>query len=159
MKPQIKFTKRMQALFGAPDATIAAEVIAEYVNALEDYTEAELKRAGDKIAKTRRIRAWPTVAECIDAAEDARRNPADVNLKVIGNFDKWWEERLSRIATASDEAGIADQLEMIRPYAEAKWIAPWHWQEATAAAERRRKAWKSDHAAKVALRMIGEGGP
>mgnify|MGYP006921403881 CR=1 FL=1 len=157
MKPQIHFTKRMQALFGAPDATIAAEVIAEYVNALDGYAEGELNRAADKIARTRRIRSWPTVAECIDAAEEARRNPADVGLKVIGNFDRWWGERLAKIDTAATEADIHDQLEIIRPYYEAKWIPQRHWNEATSHAEQRRKTWKSEHAAKIALRTIGEG--
>lgn len=157
MKPEIKFTRRMSALFGSPDAAIAADVIGEYVTALAGYTDAELNRAADKIARSRRIRAWPTVAECIDAAEEARRNPVDANLKVIGNFDTWWTERLERIDTATTEADIHDQLEMIRPYAEARWIKDRHWQEAVAHAEQRRKTWKAEGARKVALRTVGEG--
>ncbi len=60
------------------------------------------------------------------AAEEARKAPADANLKLIGNFDVWWAERLARIDAATTEADIHDQLEIIRPYAEARWIKDRH---------------------------------
>jgi hypothetical protein len=158
MQPELKFTKRMLALFGVPDGTSVEDVVAEYANALRGHDETALQRAADRIARTRRIRAWPTVAECLDAVEEASKvAPASATLKIIKNFHVWWGERLAKIDAAETETEIAAQIDMVRPYADAKWIAPHHWAEAEAHAARRRKQWSKDGARKVAMRVVGEG--
>lgn len=156
MKPEIKFARRMLALFGAPEVSTVDEVVAEYANALRGNTLEVLDRAADKIAHTRRIRAWPTVAECLDAVAEARRLPAGVKLDPIENFEDWYELRCNRIETAETEAQIAAELAIIEPYHVAKWIRPQHWHDATALAHRRRKALASDGARKLTDRIVGE---
>ena len=158
IRPELKFTKRMLALFGIPDGASVEDVVAEYANALRGEDDEVLQRAATRIARTRRIRAWPTVAECLDAVEEARKvAPAPATLKVIKNFHVWWAERLAKIDQAETETEIAAQLDMVRPYAEAKWIGANHWADAQYHAERRRKQWAKDGARKVAMRVVGEG--
>lgn len=157
MKPELKFTRRMFALFGAPEVASVDEVIIEYTNALRGNTAEVLDRAADKIARERRIRAWPTVAECLDAVSEVKRHPNDAKLEPIGNFEEWIDMRLRRIETAENEQQIAAELALIEPYHLAKWIDPRHMATAKATADMRRRQWKKDGAAKLAQRVIGEG--
>lgn len=158
IRPELKFTKRMLALFGIPDGASVEDVVAEYANALRGEDDEVLQRAATRIARTRRIRAWPTVAECLDAVEEARKvAPAPANLKAIKNFHVWWAERLANIDAAASEAEIAAEIEIVRPYADAKWVGSSHWAEVQSHAERRRKQWAKEGARKVAMRVVGEG--
>ena len=158
MRPEIEFVKRMTTLFGPPDAANAEDVFNEYANALRGQSAETLKRAGDTIAKERRIRAWPTVAECLDAVRDARRLPNTVamGLELIEDFDGWWAERMARIRTASSEIEITRELNQIEPYHTARWIASHRLPDAIAAANHRRLEWQGQRTADTTRRMMGD---
>lgn len=158
MKPEIQFVKRMTALFGPPDAAVADDVFNEYANALRGQSSDTLKRACDAIAKDRRIRAWPTVAECLDAVRDARRlpNTAAMGLERIEDFDGWWSERMARIRTATTEKQISIELDQIEPYHTARWIASHRFPDAVLAANARRLEWQGQRSTDTTRRMVGD---
>ena len=158
MKPEIEFIRRMTALFGPPDEATAPDVMHEYSNALRGQNAATLSRAADIIARERRIRAWPTVAECLDAVKAARRtvNTVAMGLEPIDDFDGWWAERLARIHTATNERQIGAEIAEIEPYAIARWIADSRLSEAHAAAEGVRRQWKSKASDEIAQRRTGD---
>lgn len=157
MKPEVKFVKRLQALFGPPSDGDYDATIAEYANALAGQSATTLQRAADMIARDRKIRAWPTVAECLDAVAYARRIPNTVamGLDRIDDFDGWWSERMARIRTATTERELSDQISMIEPYHTAKWIADHRLPDAIAAANARRLEWQGQRQADTSRRMTG----
>lgn len=158
MKPELEFVKRMTALFGPPGEGDCGHVVAEYVNVLRGQSAETLKRAADIIARERRIRAWPTVAECLDAVSQARRLPNTVamGLERIEDFDGWWAERMARIRTASSERELTTELGMIEPYHTARWIASNRLPDAIAAANQRRLEWQGQRTADTTRRMTGD---
>lgn len=158
MKPEIKFVKRMTALFGAPEAENPADVINEYVNVLAGQNEATLDRAADALARSHKFRNWPTVAECLDAVGQAKKlaNGASMGLTNIEDFDGWWAERLARVRIAKSERELEFQIGMVEPYAYAGWILRSRLPEIVAAADARRKQWQADDAATIERRKTGE---
>jgi len=157
MKGVTKFVARMQALFGAPGEGDYDAIVAEYANALKGQSDTTLNRAADIIARERKIRAWPTVAECLDAVSQARRVPNTVamGLDPIDDFDGWWSERLARIRTATTEKDITREINQIEPYHTARWIASHRLPDAIAAANQRRLEWQGQRSADTSRRMTG----
>ena len=157
-RPESKFVARMTALFGEPNADLVA-VAAEYEAALRGQSAATLERAADLIARERRIRAWPTVAECLDAVAVAKRtvNVAAMALEPIEDFEGWWAERLARIGIATTEREIAAELAKIEPYCLAKQILTSRLGEAQTAAQKRRAEWRTATAGRTVRRTLGEG--
>jgi hypothetical protein len=157
MKGVTKFVARMQALFGAPGEGDYDAIVAEYANALKGQSDTTLNRAADIIARERKIRAWPTVAECLDAVSQARRVPNTVamGLDPIDDFDGWWSERLARIGTATSEREISAQMSIIEPYHIARWISDSRMPEAIAVANARRREWQGQRTSDTTRRMTG----
>ena len=158
MKPTVVFIERLSALFGAPQTADVEATFNEYTNALSGQTAATLQRAADIIAKTHRHRAWPTVAECLDAVTQARKvpNSAAMGLERIDDFDGWWAERMARIRTAASEREIITELRIIEPYHTPRWIAGHRMPDAIAAANQRRLEWQGQRTADTTRRMMGE---
>lgn len=158
MKPELKFVKRMTALFGAPDSETPDDVINEYVNALAGQSEASLERAADNIARERRIRAWPTVAECLDALQAAKRNAnvAAMGLEKIDDVEGWFAERIARIRNATSDRQLEGELRQIEPYDLARWIAPERLRTARFEVDARRNELRKATSADLTRRQMGE---
>lgn len=158
MKPEIQFCQRMSSLFGEPDSTNPEGVIHEYVNALRGQTAGNLDRAADIIARERRIRAWPTVAECLDAVALAKKlaKSSGIALEEIEDFDGWWAERMARIRIAKTERELQDQITIVEPYAASGMILRKRLAEVRDAADERRKQWNVTSASELAKRKTGE---
>lgn len=155
MKPEREFVKRLGAMFGSLDPAIAADTANEYANALAGQTKENLEQAANILAREHRIRAWPTIAECLDAVSAAKRRSksAGIGLMPIDGFDGWWGERMARIRHAENDAQIEAELKQIEPYADARWIASSRMREALEAADQRRKQWATESARTTAERM------
>ena len=67
-----EFFGRLNAVYGDPKTENVSGFLAEYTRMLGRYTKAELDKAADKILTRHKIRTWPTIPECVEAAEDAR---------------------------------------------------------------------------------------
>lgn len=59
---------RFSALYGAPQAENAEAFVGEYHRALKGYTSDALTFAADRVISRNTYRAWPTVGECVEAA-------------------------------------------------------------------------------------------
>ena len=66
-----KFIDRMMLVYGAPDSDDPAAFMGEYARLLKGYSDDVLSEALDRLLKTRKFKTWPTIAECVGAAEDA----------------------------------------------------------------------------------------
>jgi len=64
--------ERLLLMYGAPETDDAEAYLGEYARQLRNYTVDELSRATDIIFRSRRFKTWPTIGECIQAAEEAR---------------------------------------------------------------------------------------
>jgi hypothetical protein len=64
------FMKRMVLVYGAPDTEEPEAFVAEYVRILKSYPDDILNAALDRLLKTRKFKTWPSIAECVGAAED-----------------------------------------------------------------------------------------
>lgn len=65
-----QFMKRMILVYGAPDTDDPDAFVGEYIRLLKGYSEDVLDAALDRLLKTRKFRTWPTIADCVSAAED-----------------------------------------------------------------------------------------
>ena len=158
MRPELKFVKRLQALFGPPAEGDSEGTVSEYVNVLAGQSEQTLDRAADNLARTHKFRNWPTVAECLDAVAAAKRtvNTASMGLERIDDVDGWFRERISRIRIATTERQIDGELRQIEPYDIARWIAPERMRNARFEAEARRKELLKATSADLTRRQMGE---
>jgi hypothetical protein len=59
-------------LCDAPEVPNKVAFMAEYAKILKGYSADELTGATDRILRTRRYKTWPSIADCVAAAEDAR---------------------------------------------------------------------------------------
>jgi len=64
--------ERLLLMYGAPETDDAEAYLGEYARQLRNYSVDELSRATDIIFRSRRFKTWPTIGECIQAAEEAR---------------------------------------------------------------------------------------
>ena len=66
---------RLSAVYGRPKETDdIAGFTREYERAVQNYTESELDEAAAFLLRTRKYKTWPTVGECVTAAEQARQS-------------------------------------------------------------------------------------
>lgn len=63
---------RFAMLCDAPEVPNKAAFMAEYARILRGYSAAELSEATDRVLRTRRYKTWPSIADCVAAAEDVR---------------------------------------------------------------------------------------
>ncbi len=119
--------RRLAIVFGEPKTEDAAGFLGEYANAFKGTPKDILDVAADVIIKQRKYRNWPTVAECLDAIDSAKKQLV-ANGKVlepIKNFDDWWNDICRRIETAPDRDAAHDVMNEARPYHAARWMAEW----------------------------------
>jgi hypothetical protein len=90
------FMKRMVLVYGAPDTEEPEAFVAEYVRILKSYSDDILNAALDRLLKTRKFKTWPSIAECVGAAEDenAARVAANKPKKKPTEFPKEADEIL-----------------------------------------------------------------
>lgn len=72
-----QFLRRLTVIYGMPKSDTADAFYQEYRDALSRFSAENLERAADRILQTHKYRSWPTIAECIDAAE--KSVPMDVS--------------------------------------------------------------------------------
>lgn len=119
--------KRLAILFGEPKTEDPVGFLFEYANAFKGTPRDILDAAADVIIKQRKYRAWPTVAECLDAIDAAKRQIVSngMRLEPIENFDSWWTDKVSRVQAAQAVSEIDAVLAEVQPYDAAKWIGAW----------------------------------
>src|SRR5688572_5197808 len=70
MTPQ-EFVKRLLNHYGSPEHVIDKKGLREdYESALEGTDPSVLQEASDEILKVHRVRAWPTIGECLQRVRD-----------------------------------------------------------------------------------------
>lgn len=132
--------ERLALLYGEPKTHDVKAFVNAYVNELSGFDRPVLQFAADHIARTRKVSAWPTIGECIEALEFAKHqvSAGGVKLKPIGDFNTWFGDLIDQIKGANSEREIGDAIGKIRPYVDALWVAPYRLSEALAVAEKRR---------------------
>lgn len=65
-----RFMERMVLVYGAPESDDPPEFMREYARMLKDYRDDVLDAAMDRLLRTRKFKTWPTIAECLTAADD-----------------------------------------------------------------------------------------
>jgi len=158
MKPEQKFVARLSILFGEPNTKNLTAMLAEYENAVKRQSASTLHMAGDILARTHKVRTWPTIAEVLDAVSKAKKSAkyASSGLVPIENFDAWWRDRTNRISHARSETEIQAEIAEIEPYWQAKWIHPDRMPQAQQLADERRKELRMQRAKTTIGRMVGE---
>lgn len=118
--------KRLAVMFGEPKTEDSEGFLFEYINATKGTPKDILTAAADVIIKQRKFRAWPTVAECLDAIDAAKKQHVAKGrmLEPIQNFESWFEERLERMAKATTREEMQGIMDELRPYDAARWVAP-----------------------------------
>ena len=134
--------EKFVTLYGDPKTEDPKDFLAEYAAALRGFDKATLKLAAQTIARTRLVRAWPTIAECIDAAKKAEgvAKHSVSGLAPIENWDDWYGGIMRDIKYAETEREIEAAIEKVRPYAMAKWCFPHRLDEVTVQGDARRAA-------------------
>jgi len=119
--------KRLAILFGEPKTEDPVGFLAEYANAFRGTPRDVLDVAADVIIKQRKFRAWPTVAECLDAIDAAKKQVVKdgMILPPIENFDAWWSALVARVQVAQSISEIDAAVAEVRPYDAANWIGKW----------------------------------
>lgn len=128
---------RFVLVYGAPDSNDPSAFMAEYARQLRNYTIAEISRATDHILRTRKYKTWPTIGECVEAADLAReqlreRHPAKPNVDESMWSEaarKWADEQLRNDdgRVAAEEGWLLGLHEYFcRNYAsrDARWPSP-----------------------------------
>lgn len=64
--------ERLLLMYGTPDVDDVESYLTEYARQLRNYSVDELSRGTDIILRSRKFKTWPTIGECIHAAEEAR---------------------------------------------------------------------------------------
>jgi hypothetical protein len=118
--------KRLAIIFGEPKTEDPEGFLAEYASATKGTEKDILNAAADVIIKQRKFRNWPTVAECLDAIESAKKQVVSKGkmLETIENFDKWFEDKIERMRAAKTRPQMQAIMDEVRPYDAARWIAP-----------------------------------
>ena len=132
--------EKFVTLYGEPKTEDPKDFLAEYAAALKGFDKATLKLAAQNIARTRMVRAWPTIAECIDAAKKAEgvAKHSRSGLEPIENWDHWFGGMMRDIKYAETEREIEAAIEKVRPYTMAKWCFPHRLDEVTVQGDLRR---------------------
>lgn len=143
--------KKLITLYGEPRTDDPMDFLAEYANALRGFDDATFKAAANRIAKTRMVSTWPTIAECLEFCRqcEAGSKFSAVALEPIQNWDHWYSGICRDIKYARDDREIQSAIEKVRPYAMAKWCFPHRLDEVEALGEKRRAELKMK-------RMTGE---
>jgi hypothetical protein len=131
--------KRLAIVFGEPKTEDPAGFLGEYASAFKGTPKDTLDVAADVIIKQRKYRNWPTVAECLEAIDAAKKQIVAKGklLEPIKNFDEWWADLCRRIDTAASRDAVHDALNEARPYHAANWMADWRMPALVERAERR----------------------
>jgi hypothetical protein len=131
--------KRLAIVFGEPKTEDPAAFLGEYAHAFKGTPKDILDVAADVIIKQRKYRNWPTVAECLEAIDAAKKQIVAKGkiLEPIKNFDEWWDGICRRIDTAPSRDEVHDLLNEARPYHLARWMAEWRMSALVEKAERR----------------------
>ncbi len=110
-------TERLGIIYGKPDSADPVAFIAAYAKITNKYADSELEAAAERILKTRKVRSWPTVGECVAALEDHRAEryrPA-----VVSKHPEWSQE-----AEASADKAIDSDIG--RQAAQQGWLLGLH---------------------------------
>ena len=129
--------ERLGLIYGDPDVSNLPEFLMEYARQLRNYTSEELARATDHILRTRKFKTWPTIGECVEAADLAReqlreRHPAKPRVDESMWSEaarKWADEQLRNEdgRVAAEEGWLLGLHEYFcRNYAsrDARWPSP-----------------------------------
>lgn len=155
--------KRLAIVFGEPKTEDPVGFLAEYANAFKGTPKDVLDAAADVIIKHRKYRAWPTVAECLDAIDAAKRQIVKngLLLEPIENFDVWWASLVTAVQTAQNVAELDAAIAEARPYDDAGWIGKWRLPSLLDMAHVRRGQITGGNVvglSETSKRIIGEGG-
>lgn len=134
-----QLVKRLAAAFGHPKTEDPAGFLAECARAFKGVPSSVLDVAADIIIKQRRYASWPTIGECLQAIDAAKKQPGKF-LEPIEDFDGWWDEHVHRVMSAKTVEEIDRTIDDVRPYAVAKWIMDWRLPWLSEKAEARRAA-------------------
>jgi hypothetical protein len=145
--------KRLAIVFGEPKTEDPVGFLAEYANAFKGTPRDILDAAADVIIKQRKFRAWPTVAECLDAIDAARKQVVQngIRLEPIENFDTWWAALVARVQTAQ----AVEEIDA------AMWIGKWRLPSLQDMADIRRGQLTGTnilHLSETSKRMTGDRG-
>ena len=134
--------EKFVTLYGDPKTEDPKDFLAEYSAALKGFDKPTLKLAAQNIARTRMVRGWPTIAECLEAAKKAEgvAKHSGSGLVPIENWDHWYGGIMRDIKYAETEREIDAAIEKVRPYAMAKWCFPRRLDEVTEQGDAARKA-------------------
>lgn len=115
---------KLGLLYGSPskDAAEAQAIVSEYARLMNKYSDSELEAAGDKIARTRKFKSWPTIGDCIAALEDYRAEAYEKNAperKTAIPHPEWSKARIA-------EADRMIQCEMGEKAAREGWVLSLH---------------------------------
>lgn len=118
--------KRLAIIFGEPKTEDPEGFLSEYANATRGVEKDILNAAADVIIKQRKFRTWPTVAECLDAIDLAKKMVVSKGkmLEPIPDFQKWFDDKIERMRAATKREEMQAIMDEVRPYDAARWIAP-----------------------------------
>lgn len=155
--------KRLAIVFGEPKTEDPVGFLSEYANAFKGTSKDILDAAADVIIKQRKFRAWPTVAECLDAIDAARKQVVQngIRLEPIENFDTWWAALVARVQTAQAVEEIDAAIAEVKPYDAARWIGKWRLPSLQDMADIRRGQLTGTnilHLSETSKRMTGDRG-
>jgi hypothetical protein len=131
--------EQLAIIFGPASTSDVAAFTDAYQNATAAYDHETLKVAIDIIVRNQKVSTWPTIGECLDAVEAAKKQIKiqSSGLVPIENFDVWYRGLLDQIRHADGPGAINAAIAKIRPYAQAKWCFPHRLTEAEALGAKR----------------------
>lgn len=118
--------EQLAVLFGEPKTSDPKAFVASYSNALANVPRDVLADATDWLVRHRKISAWPTIGECLDAVSHAKKQVKSngIGLEPIDNFEQWYGGLMSQIKHANHQNEIDAAISQIEPYAKAQWCFP-----------------------------------
>ena len=113
-------------LYGEPKTSDVAAFVASYANAMRNVDDETLRDAADIVIRTRTIKAWPTIAVCLDAIADARKRSKERGLRLepIDDWDGWFGGLMAQVRHANTQAEIDGAVAKVLPYCKAQWCFP-----------------------------------
>lgn len=140
--------EQLAILYGEPKTPNPKAFLNAYVNALANNDHETLVDATDMLVRQRKISAWPTIGECLDAVKDAKNQAKSkgFGLEPIDNWDQWYGGLLAQIEHATNESQIDSAIAKIAPYAKALWCFPHRLTDAQKLGEKRRTELRYDNA-------------
>jgi len=84
--------ERLLLVYGAPESDNPSAYMEEYARQLRNYRADELSRATDNLLRTRKFKTWPTIGECVEAADFAREQLREKHPAKPTGEDSMWSE-------------------------------------------------------------------